>query len=214
MIRRVFILSLMFLFACSTHQNVQESPCIVPPTVKRAWFNQKGIYRLRHDGVILINGTSIPITGLMNINMDTRTAKTTLLTGLGFPLATVDISATGHTVIQSTPLARKIPLFAEQYAFSIQQTFLRDFAAQKSICTQGLSSYTLTSTHLETNIRTTFDKSGKILRKEYVSPHDTVNIDYETVLPLGEIYLPRKTSLTNTTKRYSIILKLNHAERQ
>lgn len=209
----ISILTIAFLVACSTHQT-PLAPCTTPPSLKKAWFNQNETYRLRHDGVILINDTSIPITGLMTMDMREGKAKTALLTGLGFPLATLEITSTDYTVIQLSPLARKIPLFAEQYAFSIQQTFLANFPGKNTICTETTSAYTLTSTHLETTIRTTVDQSGIIARKEYVSPHDEISIEYGNTFPISETYLPLTTTLINADKRYSVILKLNNAETQ
>lgn len=119
MIRLASLLSLLLLMACTA--TITTQPVMPMP---QPWLDSGKTFRLRHDGVLQLNGKTIPMTGFMVLDTKTKQARLALLTGLGIKLATLEIEKEDYKVLTSTPVADRIPHFLEQCAFSVQRIFL------------------------------------------------------------------------------------------
>jgi len=117
----MLLIPLLLMTACAAPITTQS---VTHPQTNQLWLHSGDIYRLRHDGVLQLNGKTIPMSGFMILNTNKQQAKLALLTGLGIKLATLDIRQNEYTVLYTSPLAKQIPHFLDQCAFSVQQLFL------------------------------------------------------------------------------------------
>lgn len=213
--KRLLLVALILLSACTATRD-SHSPKSIPCAVADAlnptpWYASSGIYRLRHDGVLRVGNSSLPMTGFMVLDMTKRQADVALLTGFGIKLATLRVWPHRFDVLSVNPTAKRIPHFIDQCAFSIQKIFLTDFLDKKLQCLVQDDKFVLTASVGQGSMRTVLDRhSHELQSKSFLSPSVRWRADYSGGVEAGAVVLPRRTVFT--TKKYTVTLQLNEVK--
>lgn len=212
----ILIVLLLWSFGCvATPRPAVEPPrqCVqYPLSDSPQWYDSGKTYRLRHDGVLRMGKTTIPLTGFMILDTRNHTAKVAMLTGLGLKLATLRVTATSHEILTTTPAAQRIPHFIEQCVATIQRAFLADFPDKNSPCATHSGKQILTDAHEHGTVRSILDgATGSLVEKRLISSNGW-RVEYGKLIAFGDISLPETVSLHNDTPDYSVTLQLNNAQ--
>lgn len=211
MSRYLIILCLLVVCGCATGQTTAREQC-TPPMTENAWYTQPIKYGLRHDGVLKVGDTTIPMTGFMTLDMERKHAKVVLLTGLGIKIASLTVTPTDYKTIQAGPLVARIPRFMEQCALTIQRSFLSDFPENTDTCVQEDATFTLTGKRHGGTMHATMDTKGKLLSKELVSPSENWKIVYDGTTDIKAMTMPTTITFTSSDRPYQVILQLTDAK--
>ena len=184
------------------------------------WFNQGHTYRLRHGGTLQLMGKNLPLYGFMILGTQKKQAKDALLTGLDIKLATLEISESSFRVINSSPIADRIPHFMEQCAFAIQRMFLTHFPKKGEAYTTCGDSGAITRPKISSEQKIMIDLpsesvSGKSLEYPW-APSDVESwwVYYSGHVQVGDTVLPKNIFFTHENRDYKISLQLNGARIQ
>ena len=154
MTRPALLLLPLLLAACVT-TGVPQPVAPAP----QPWLHSGKTFLLRHDGVLQLRGTTLPVTGLLSLDTERGVARLALLTSLGIKLATLQLTGDSYTVLGTCPMADRIPHFLEECAFSVQRMFLMPDAQDSGEWsvryrgTYALDGFNLPETTIFTNCR-------------------------------------------------------------
>ncbi|MBI9080492.1 MAG: hypothetical protein JEY79_12225 [Pseudodesulfovibrio sp.] len=213
------IIALFILSACTTTNNTAPSPgslCSADSnTLDSQWYNQKHTYRLRHGGILQLREKTIPITGFMVLDTNSTTADVVILAGLGIKLATLKISQDSYKIVYASPVARRIPHFFEQCAFSIQHTFLKGFPKEESPCSMvnGMREYVEET--LEGTLHSRIDPLSDSMTDKVLESNNKIwTVQYQGTTDINNTRFPEKVTFNHITRNYTVILRLKSAEIQ
>lgn len=215
----LLIVMTCLLTACvTTTQVAPEVPaqCEATQAIQSPqWYNSGHIYRLRHNGVIEINGRTLHTTGFMVLDTKKHQAKVALMTGLGIKFATLDVTKDTVTVINASPVAKIIPHFIEQCASTIQRIFLTDFPKINDVCSKRNAMYILTGQREQGSIQTSIDQTnGVVTGKSRNTNGENWSVVFDGTMNVDGILLPKKIVFNDTKHNYTVTLQLNDAEIQ
>jgi len=131
------LLPALLLSACATKQKEPVGyPCEVAPRLKHKWYNSDFKYKMRHEGVLQFGDQTIPMTGLMQLDTETGTARVAILAAMGLKMVVLDVTKADHHVLFAGPIAQKIPGFIDGAARSIRAIFLTPFPGWPDSCSE------------------------------------------------------------------------------
>lgn len=201
------IILLLLSTACAPKQPVYKHQTIPEPASIQAapnWFTPGKVFKIRHDGILRIGDSTLPMSGMMLLDTRTRQAKVALFTGLGIKLVTLEVSEDSHMVLSSSPMAQGIPHFIEECAESIRNMFLIDVSSGD--WSQTGTTYVLTDTVKEATIRTFFNPEGLLIRRAGVAKGQEWNVEYIDTLTHQDVEMPE--TIKYTGKGYTVTLRL------
>lgn len=210
--KRILLLCCLCILGCAPQPTTLPEQCAVP-SFDSKWYSQPGTVRLRHDGVLTLGSRTIPMSGLMDLNVSRQRASVVIFTGLGIKLAAIDFHGSEWTPRHVGPLARHIPHFMEQCATSIQAMFLTGFPVPTDTCTTDKRTITLTEKRPAGTIRTDHDSNGRLLEKDLTSPEKNWRVTYTGTFLMNGIAFPKGVTFVSRDKPFEVRLKLTGAKR-
>lgn len=210
--KRILLLCCLCFLGCAAQTTTQVKPCATP-SLESKWHSQPGTFRLRHDGVLTLGSRTIPMSGLMDLDIARQRASVVIFTGLGIKLAAIDFHGTSWTPRHVGPLAQHIPHFMEQCAASIQAMFLTGFPQATDACSTDGHGTSLTGKHLGGTIQTDLDDEGHLVGKTLTSHENNWRVTYSDFSPMNNIEFPKDVTFISKDRPFTVQLKLTDAKR-
>lgn len=151
----------------------------------------------------------------MVLNTNDATADVVIMTGLDIKLATLKISRSSYKTMYASPVARRIPHFLEQCAFSIQRIFLTDFPKTESPCFMVDDMREYIEETLDGTLRSKIDPSSEFMTGKILKSNKEIwTVNYEGMVEINGIIFPEKVTFNEIDRNYVVTLLLTSAKIQ
>ncbi|WP_147821951.1 hypothetical protein [Salidesulfovibrio onnuriiensis] len=117
----VFALFLCLLCACTQAQPRPDDTAPRP----QPWQASGKTFTLRHGGVLKLGGRTLQMTGLMRLDTGANRADVAIFNPFGLKLAVLGVTPKRTEIRQISPMARRIPHFAQQAGAVVRTLFLQ-----------------------------------------------------------------------------------------
>lgn len=211
---RFIPLMLVLLLAAWCVRPMPPAVPMVCPPLKTQWYDNGGVYRLRHSGVLRIGETVLPLSGFMVLDTVHHRAKVAVLTGLGMTLASLDVEVGRWTALSASPVARHIPHFLDQCALSIRRMFLTGFPTASSSCAVGDGQPRWLAGQGEDRCEVFLGPSAGELTKRAAKGRRRWSVTYRGQGTEGLLSLPEEIVYADPGRRVVVTLKLKEASLQ
>ncbi len=214
-----YLLTVLLLLSCAcspvTRPTASPPPCPDVLHGQNLWYVAETTLKLRHDGILRIGDTTIPLSGFMVLDTDKRKAKVVILTGLGIKLTALEVGETTKTLLENSPAARNIPHFQRMATLSIRRMFLTDFPLATDYCTRDGDSFLFSGARRRGTLNCRVDRERDFMtHKTFVSGEENWTVEYAGAVSLEGMTLPERILFTDGKGKYSVILQLKEARRQ
>lgn len=127
----VLLLALGVCAGCSsrTTSTVQQATIILDKTTS---------YRLKHSGVLDVNGRRMPLRGLLQLTPEKRHARVLIMNDMGMKLLVSEVKASQRSGVESrliflSPFLQGIPSFYEESVCCIYEMYLNNATNSKEL---------------------------------------------------------------------------------
>ncbi len=194
---------------------IPVSPMTTAALVGHLWSSGSGRYLIRQSALFEFQGSSIPIEGMMRLDLDKKQGRLVAMNEMGVKLFDLVVDPATSESLFVIPELMRYPGFTEAVAISVRRIFLSPGPSPDDTLVLADKSYLLTRTQDNRTLRFVLGgRDVQMIEKSSVSSDEAWRVRYfefqqDQQLP----FLPRGIVLDDERAGYRLTLWLESVEK-